>query len=1148
MNGFDDLDDSFFTSELLAAVEEAEKQQDGPQSRSTHVPLSPTNSDDFGDFGDDLDVEALSRVAESAEQSHRSVPSSQSLPQSQLTSFFQPSIPRSAPLATTSIPNTTPQSAVTRTTFNQAARHTERSQPPPPPPSRDVESFHPLNHEALPTWIYPINYEVRLYQLNIVQKALFSNTLVALPTGLGKTFIAAVVMYNYWRWFPCSKIIFMAPTRPLVAQQIEACFKICGLPQEDTIEMTGQMPPAARKTLWASKRVFFLTPQVLQNDLQSHHCPADKVACIVIDEAHKATGNHAYVEVIKLIARRQSHFRVLALTATPGTNIFNVQTVITNLRITNVQIRTEASMDIQEFSHGRTVENIVVKLDYTAGASGVVPQAVQEFRTEIFQPVLEGLKKLQAIDDTNADRNSPYSLLSAQKRFNERARNFNAQLKGKIYSEFSVAQHLSRAYDMLCQHGVTPFLQTTDSFLDGLRADAAKKSLSQVKQRILNSSHLKRLLTTLRQQQQQRGFIGHPKLECLVNIILQHLSNGQDTDMNDTRVIVFSSFRNSVDEIVKVLSEHEPLIRCSSFVGQASSKSGAKGHNQKMQQQLIDRFKRGELNVIVATSIGEEGLDIGEVDLIVCYDTQNSPIRMLQRMGRTGRKRKGRCVMLMTEHEEKKLYKARESYKIVQQAVAKGDRLQYFSPNPTVIPENYKPVICKKELVIGQYIQPSTGKRGRKRKEDAARVKSDGTLTDGALQDFLSRLSTYGERINSIDEASDRFWPVKSSAANARKYISLQTQLGSSKRVGHSKRTQDFVTLIKQMEQHMFHHPINEDKRLYHTAFGATDEPINQAPALIIPKRRKTRPSKENEESNEMERDNVMPKPRLPASTPGPSEPAIPAIPLEDEWIPNIALITQGIPGEDTADFFHEEMSFFDYHDDPPPNDYDMPRNEHKGKGKANATTMPVEKEMSPEFMLDEAFFDAALLDEVSLIEATQGKQESPARVVQDETSVTKPETVYNPMDSVPDETSIAKPEIVDDPMDSGLDEIMLLNDQLDDIEMVIAEEATPASPSAATVDAVAKVEEQSWRPKEWTRKSAFIDIAKYKDVLLVVGESQGNIQEEDPASSSSAASLDGDGPFTFDDPLPPVHPYYDSQRLKAINASLYFWMKQQSR
>lgn len=88
-------------------------------------------------------------------------------------------------------------------------------------------------------WIYPTNCPVRDYQLHISRTALFCNTLVCLPTGLGKTFIAAVVMYNFYRWFPSGKVVFMAPTKPLVTQQMEACFHVMGIPQSDMAEMTG---------------------------------------------------------------------------------------------------------------------------------------------------------------------------------------------------------------------------------------------------------------------------------------------------------------------------------------------------------------------------------------------------------------------------------------------------------------------------------------------------------------------------------------------------------------------------------------------------------------------------------------------------------------------------------------------------------------------------------------------------------------------------------------------------------------------------------------------------------------------------------------------------------------------------------------------
>ncbi len=106
----------------------------------------------------------------------------------------------------------------------------------------------------------------------------------------------------------------------------------------------GSTAAAQRQQLWRSKRVFFLTPQVMVNDLSRGTCPAAQVRCVVIDEAHKATGNHAFcqvqlhllywdvmrdpfwplvfvLQVIRELCNQTQQFRVLALSATPGGDV-----------------------------------------------------------------------------------------------------------------------------------------------------------------------------------------------------------------------------------------------------------------------------------------------------------------------------------------------------------------------------------------------------------------------------------------------------------------------------------------------------------------------------------------------------------------------------------------------------------------------------------------------------------------------------------------------------------------------------------------------------------------------------------------------------------------------------------------------------------
>ncbi len=208
-----------------------------------------------------------------------------------------------------------------------------------------------LDSSKATSWVYPKSdsFAIRDYQVDICKNALFLNTLVCLPTGLGKTLIAAVVMYNYYRWFPtgtyCTlfrkdipsclltfhcytgKVIFLAPTKPLVNQQINACHDIMGIPEEDIAHLEGSVVASKRETLWTEKRVFFCTPQTLMNDLTNGRCNPKSIVCIVIDEAHRATGQYAYTTAIQEISMHSVNFRVLALSATPGSDARKVQAV-----------------------------------------------------------------------------------------------------------------------------------------------------------------------------------------------------------------------------------------------------------------------------------------------------------------------------------------------------------------------------------------------------------------------------------------------------------------------------------------------------------------------------------------------------------------------------------------------------------------------------------------------------------------------------------------------------------------------------------------------------------------------------------------------------------------------------------------------------
>lgn len=197
-----------------------------------------------------------------------------------------------------------------------------------------------IDKQEASRWIFPLvqGRQIRDYQLNIAHKTLFNNVLCSLPTGLGKTFIAAVVMMNFYRCFPEGKVIFTAPTKPLVAQQIQACHAVGGIPNHDSCEMTGEDTGASRAQAWKDRRVFYCTPQTVTNDLKSGRLDASKVVLVVVDEAHRASGDYAYCTIVRYLMAKNPHFRLLALTATPGSKSETVQAVIDNLHVSVARI------------------------------------------------------------------------------------------------------------------------------------------------------------------------------------------------------------------------------------------------------------------------------------------------------------------------------------------------------------------------------------------------------------------------------------------------------------------------------------------------------------------------------------------------------------------------------------------------------------------------------------------------------------------------------------------------------------------------------------------------------------------------------------------------------------------------------------------
>lgn len=332
-------------------------------------------------------------------------------------------------------------------------------------------THHKLDREALVTWVYPINLgTIRDYQYSIVARGLYHNMLVALPTGLGKTFIAATIMLNWFRWTVDAQIVFVAPTKPLVSQQVKACFDIAGIPRSATTMLTGGISPGLRAEEWQSKRVFFMTPQTIINDLKTGICDPKRLVLLVVDEAHRATGSYAYVEVVSFLKRFNSSFRVLALTATPGASIEKVQEVIDGLGISRVEIRTEESIDIRQYVHSRKVETVLFD-----NSDEMI--MVMELFSRALQPVLNKLTGMNAYWAKDPMTLTPFGCNQARTRWmsSDAGRKAEMGLKGMVNTIFSLLASLSHGIELLKFHGIGPFYHKVLAFRNELHENGKKR-------------------------------------------------------------------------------------------------------------------------------------------------------------------------------------------------------------------------------------------------------------------------------------------------------------------------------------------------------------------------------------------------------------------------------------------------------------------------------------------------------------------------------------------------------------------------------------------------------------------------------------------------------------------------------------------------
>jgi Fanconi anemia group M protein len=477
--------------------------------------------------------------------------------------------------------------------------------------------------------LLPQTVEKRLFQLDLAATALQASSLIVVPTGLGKTVIALIVLLAR---MDKGRILFLAPTKPLVEQHAAFLQRVL----KDSIAitmMTGELPPEKRIESWGKSRIVVCTPQVIENDLLTRRIDLKDVSLVIFDEAHRAVGNYAYVYIADRYHREAKSPLVLGITASPGSQSEKIAEICSNLSIEKIQTRTENDPDVAPFIHEREIE--WVKL--------VVPKELLAIRT-----ALEELLKTR-IDDLNLLGVSPLRI---------DARSSKKELLGLQASLMSSAKRQANKSTFLAislmaeilklHHGVelaeTQGPDALARYFQRLEGEALSRSGSKASRRIMQDPRFLQIDGSLKDLKAE-----HPKPGAVKRILQEQIQAKPQS-----RIMVFTNYRDTATSLLNFLKD-DPAIRAVRFVGQ-SSRENDEGLSQKKQAEILQKFRAGDFNVLIATSVGEEGIDIPATDLVLFYEPVPSEIRSIQRKGRTGRARAGRVVVLMAKGTRDEAY------------------------------------------------------------------------------------------------------------------------------------------------------------------------------------------------------------------------------------------------------------------------------------------------------------------------------------------------------------------------------------------------------------------------------------------------------------------------------------------------------------
>lgn len=496
----------------------------------------------------------------------------------------------------------------------------------------------------------PDKLEYREYQTAIAVEALQDNSLIVLPTGMGKTPVLLQVIMA--KWDEVDKILIMAPTRPLVEQHRRFFRAMLADEPSDFVEFVhGLVQPAEREKIYHFNKVIITTPQTARHDIEEGILDPRRFGIVCFDECHRAVGEYDYCHVAALFRQAESKALMIGMTASPGTDQESVDEVCMNLGLNQRLVRTKDDPDVVEYVQPTPEEVVRVPLD------PLVEEPVKRFR-RLAQKTYDRLNETgrpevfrERLGDTTS-KSRVLKLIESVGASLKASR--NPRMAGQVTASpklFMVMRDLAmivkirHAIEMGETQGSVPMYDYLIKLKEGdKKADAMITSSDEYK------LSLRQLSASMFRDGTDPDPVT-PKLKALTEIVMAEFEKDPES-----RVLVFTTYRNALEVCYRHLKRvGDGTVRPARFVGQADGRSN-RGMSQQTQRKVVQEFRDGKFNVLIATSVGEEGIDIPGCNLVVFHEPPNSAIRHIQRRGRTGRFEAGRCVILVAKGSTDEAY------------------------------------------------------------------------------------------------------------------------------------------------------------------------------------------------------------------------------------------------------------------------------------------------------------------------------------------------------------------------------------------------------------------------------------------------------------------------------------------------------------